>query len=289
MDNFSRRLSSEDTAASMYLSFDAESTMSTACYKTLEAMSDISALSAIDMDNSVNKTGENHLNSTLEAQENSQIVSPLKTVKKMEMPEVKLNTPLRALPKNILKEYKALCSTPSKEQLLKTVDVTRGSDATRCVDLGLAFLGVDDEKPAYFPPPPTAMTEENKENALPETEEVSTLSTCSSVEITATSVIERKMLSSVSTIGSITEEESVDEVKISKNAEEIIVNTDIVEADKVTNNSLLDDANVVEMENANVKDLIKQNNDNTPKAKLDKEYMGKFLYIKHLLKKLLIL
>ncbi|KAM7360784.1 uncharacterized protein ACRADG_007727 isoform 1-T3 [Cochliomyia hominivorax] len=267
MDNISRRLSCEDTATSIYLSFDAESTMSTACYKTLEAMSDMSALSAIDMDNSVNKTGENHINSTLEAQDNSQIISPLKTVKKIELPDVKLNTPLRALPKNILKEYKALCSTPSREQLLKTVDVTRGSDATRCVDLGLAFLGVDDEKPAYFPPPPPAIIyEENKENALPDTEEVSTLSTCSSVEIT-TSVIERKM-SSVSTVCSITEEESVDEVKVINNIEEIIVSTDVVDKNEV-NYLLFENIEVIQNEKPTLSTLeaIKENSENTPKAK----------------------
>ncbi|XP_046806595.1 uncharacterized protein LOC111676139 isoform X1 [Lucilia cuprina] len=258
MDNISRRLSTEDTATSMYLSFDAESTMSTACYKTLEAMSDISSLSAIDMEESVNKSKIVDMNSTLEARNDSQTLSPLKTVKEMEMP-VKLHTPLKSLPKNILKEYKALCSTPSKEQLLKTVDVTRGSDATRCVDLGLAFLGVEDEKPAYFPPPPAEINEENKENALPETDEVSTLSTCSSVEITATSVIERKMLSSVSTIGSITEEESLEEVKIMKHVEEILVSADHNKL--VSNNSLL--------ENNDVLHFIEQNLETTPKVKVE--------------------
>ncbi|XP_037812729.1 uncharacterized protein LOC119604277 isoform X2 [Lucilia sericata] len=261
MDNISRRLSTEDTATSMYLSFDAESTMSTACYKTLEAMSDISSLSAIDMEESVNKSKTGDMNSTLEARNDSQTLSPLKTVKKMEMP-VKLHTPLKALPKNILKEYKALCSTPSKEQLLKTVDVTRGSDATRCVDLGLAFLGVEDEKPAYFPPPPVEINEENKENALPETDEVSTLSTCSSVEITATSVIERKMLTSVSTVGSITEEESLEEVKIMKHVEEILVSADHKKL--VSNKSLLEDK-----ENNDVLHFNEQNLETTPKVKVE--------------------
>ncbi|XP_013108837.2 serine-rich adhesin for platelets [Stomoxys calcitrans] len=204
-NNISRRRSSVDassTATSVYLSFDDnESTNmgSTTCYRTLEVMDDDvsirSSLSTI-----ADASDEKHLNnSTLENHDDSAMPSPVKTVKKMEI--MTSNTPLRVLPKNILREYKALCSTPSKEQLLKTVDVTRGSEVKRFDDLGVAFLGVDDEMPAFFPPPPSQhkqqiRNDENKENMS----DGSTLSVSSSVEIT-TSVIEKKCVYSISTIG----------------------------------------------------------------------------------------
>ncbi|TMW50553.1 hypothetical protein DOY81_004366 [Sarcophaga bullata] len=283
MENVSRRLSNEDTATSMYLSFDAESTMSTACYKTLEAMTDVSTLSSICLDES-NKNFKNNsedLNITLEAQDDSHIKTPLKTVKKSDNAvEFRAHTPLRALPKNIMNEYKALCSTPSKEQLMKSVELTRGSDATRCIDLGLAFLGVEDERPAYFPPPIAMVeSEENKENVLPETEEVSTLSTCSSVEVT-TSVIERKMISSVSTVSSTTEEDvAMEEINIQKYSEDILVQSVVNSGDdelKVVNdNAMGNDGEQLQQElNTNINDCSDDNVDATPKAKMENiQYM----------------
>ncbi|XP_005185413.2 uncharacterized protein LOC101894874 [Musca domestica] len=215
MDNISRRSSLMDascmTATSVYLSFDSESTIAgQTCYRTLEG--DISAISNISKVEEVcDNTEEKHGNSTLENQNSSVEASPLKTVKKMDV--ITTNSPLRVLPKNIMREYKALCSTPSKEQLLKTVDVTRGSEANRYDDLGVAFLGVDDGLPAFFPPPPPSTQsvqqrhhnqrcEDNKENIS----DGSTLSVSSSVEI-ATSVIERKCLNSVSSVGLMVMEE----------------------------------------------------------------------------------
>ncbi|XP_073817632.1 uncharacterized protein isoform X2 [Musca autumnalis] len=221
MDNKSRRSSLMDP--SVYLSFDAESTIAgQTYYRTLE--SDISAISNISkIEDACEKTEEKHGNSTLENQNSSVEASPLKTVKKMDAMSV--NSPLRVLPKNIMREYKALCSTPSKEQLLKTVDVTRGSDACRYDDLGVAFLGVDDGLPAFFPPPPPPTQsvvqrqhqrcEENKENIS----DGSTLSVSSSVEI-ATSVIERKCLSSVSHAGLMVVED--DSLKVERKADEIV-------------------------------------------------------------------
>ncbi|XP_075152654.1 uncharacterized protein LOC142226462 [Haematobia irritans] len=200
-NNISRRRSSDAASCctSVYLSFDdtASTNMgSTTCYRTMEAMSDISAISSLS---AIADASEEKNNSTLENQDESAIPSPVKTVKKM---EIISNTPLKALPKNILREYKALCSTPSKEQLLKTVDVTRGSEVNRYDDLGVAFLGVEDELPAFFPPPPpqkqtNRCDDNNKENMS----DGSTLSVSSSVEIT-TSVIERKCLYSITNTGS---------------------------------------------------------------------------------------
>ena len=280
MENISRRLSNEDTATSMYLSFDAESTMSTACYKTLEAMTDVSTLSSICLDESNKnfKKDSEHLNITLGANDDSHIMTPLKTVKKSDNPiEIRAHTPLRALPKNIMNEYKALCSTPSKEQLMKSVELTRGSDATRCIDLGLAFLGVEDEKPAYFPPPISMVeNEENKENVLPETEEVSTLSTCSSVEVT-TSVIERKMISSASTVGSITEEDVMEEINIQKCSEGIliqsVVNSGEDELEVVNDNAMYNYREPLQQE-------LNSEIEATPKAKLENiQYMGKCIQL----------
>lgn len=230
-NNISRRRSSDanNASCSVYLSFDAESTMSTACYRTLEAMTeDTSVLASLStLEEAFQNTEEKHTNSTLENVEDSSLaLSPVKTVKKMEV--MTTNTPLRALPKNILREYKALCSTPSKEQLLKSVDVTRGSDVSRCDDLGVAFLGVEDGLPAFFPPPPPHQqqrqniirSEENKENVS----DGSTLSVSSSVEITS-SVIERKCLTSISTTGSLASEDTLEE-RNQVEFMEIVVTTD---------------------------------------------------------------
>lgn len=68
-------------------------------------MSDISALLAMDDSVNKNKCGNNHLNSTLEVNDYSQNVSPLKTLKEIETICIKSHTSLRALSKIILKEY----------------------------------------------------------------------------------------------------------------------------------------------------------------------------------------
>ncbi|XP_039947639.1 uncharacterized protein LOC120766300 isoform X2 [Bactrocera tryoni] len=139
------------TGVSMYLSFD--SSISSAAYKTLEATTcDLSMLSNMDHEEAtVENSQEIHQNSTLEALDSH--LNYLESVKHMDA-----CSKLTALPKRILQDYNVVSSTPTKEQLLRSVEVVRGSGAERCVDLKFAFMDMDDKKVNN----PT-----DKENALP--------------------------------------------------------------------------------------------------------------------------
>ncbi|XP_011210496.2 uncharacterized protein LOC105231092 isoform X1 [Bactrocera dorsalis] len=138
------------TGVSMYLSFD--SSISSAAYKTLEATTcDLSMLSNMDHEEAtVENSQEIHQNSTLEALDSH--LNYLESVK-----DIDSCSKLTALPKRILQEYNVVSSTPTKEQLLRSVEVVRGSGAERCVDLKFAFMDMDDKK----------VNATDKENALP--------------------------------------------------------------------------------------------------------------------------
>uniref|UniRef100_A0A0K8U9W9 C2H2-type domain-containing protein n=1 Tax=Bactrocera latifrons TaxID=174628 RepID=A0A0K8U9W9_BACLA len=176
------------TGVSMYLSFD--SSISSAAYKTLEATTcDLSMLSNMDHEEAtVENSQEIHQNSTLEALDSH--LNYLESVKDMDA-----CSKLSALPKRILKEYNVVSSTPTKEQLLRSVEVVRGSSAERCVDLKFAFMDMDDKKVKN----PT-----DKENALPPKE--------------VTAISNKNDEASLRTI--VEETSVVDEINTSKHKEE---------------------------------------------------------------------
>uniref|UniRef100_W8AYR0 C2H2-type domain-containing protein n=1 Tax=Ceratitis capitata TaxID=7213 RepID=W8AYR0_CERCA len=143
-----------NTGASMYLSFD--STISSLAYKTLEAtIDDLSMLSNMDNEEeTVENSLDTHQNSTLEA-----IDSHLNYLDSVKGKDTQLQQ--SSMPKRILKEFNVVSSTPSKEQILRSVEVARGSSAERCI----AFIELNEEKE-------TDETTKNKENAVPAKEVV---------------------------------------------------------------------------------------------------------------------
>nr|XP_036212796.1 uncharacterized protein LOC106623987 isoform X2 [Bactrocera oleae] len=175
------------TGVSMYLSFD--SSISSAAYKTLEATAcDLSMLSNMDHEEaSVENSQEIHQNSTLEALDSH--LNYLESVKDMDACQ------LSAIPKRILQEYNVVSSTPSKEQLLRSVEVVRGSGAERCVDLKFAFMDMDDKK---------VINPTDKENSLPLKE--------------VTALLNKNDEASLRTI--IEETPVIDEINTSKHKEE---------------------------------------------------------------------
>lgn len=153
---------SDDTScigASMYLSFDSNSTM----YKTMcDSAVETSETGFLDI-------SADYLNNTLEALDQVQMV------KKVD--EVSTGAPLKVVNQNIL-QYKAISSTPTKQQIMQNTKVSCSSEALSA-DLGGAFinpLGVE----ATFP-------QDNKENVNIKS---GVLSVSSSAEI-ITSVIEK--------------------------------------------------------------------------------------------------
>lgn len=202
--NSSRQAFSEanTTGVSMYLSFD--SSISSAAYKTLEATTcDLSMLSNMDHEEvTVKNSQEIHQNSTLEALDSR--LNDLESVK-----DIDTCSQLSAVPKRILQEYNVVSSTPTKEQLLRSVEVVRGSSAEKCVGLKFAFMDVDDKNLKN----PT-----DKENALP-LKERSAL---------PNENVEDSLLT-------ITEEtQAIDEINTSKHKEEI----NIEEKTKVMNSKV---------------------------------------------------
>uniref|UniRef100_A0A1A9WU81 C2H2-type domain-containing protein n=1 Tax=Glossina brevipalpis TaxID=37001 RepID=A0A1A9WU81_9MUSC len=160
------------TTISMYLSCNEESIMSSTAFKTLETTLEVSHLSTQSMEIDVDE------NRTLE-NSNGKPHLPMKIPKNVDFVQ---RNPLRPLAENLLSKNvwpdfnAAMSSTPSKEQLLKTVDVTRGSDVTRCLDFRFDFKEIENSLPS-----------EDKENVFPDVDDGSSAS--SSVEI-ATTVIE---------------------------------------------------------------------------------------------------
>uniref|UniRef100_A0A1B0A908 C2H2-type domain-containing protein n=1 Tax=Glossina pallidipes TaxID=7398 RepID=A0A1B0A908_GLOPL len=167
------------TNTSMYLSCNEESALSSFAFQTLETTLEDPQLYGESMGS------DQFLNKTLEPLNQSSFL-PVKTVKDVDIAPV---TPLRPLAENIRmkKSWFALSSTPSKEQLLKTVDVTRGSDANRCMDLCLAFQDMHKNKLSNRSL--SLFNTENKENVLPEIEDGSSASSSA-----ATTIIEANPL-----------------------------------------------------------------------------------------------
>ncbi|XP_054081312.1 uncharacterized protein LOC105213875 isoform X3 [Zeugodacus cucurbitae] len=164
------------TGVSMYLSFD--SSISSAAYKTLEATTcELSMLSNMDHEEAtVENSQEIHQNSTLEA-----LDSHLNYLESVKDKDVGSCSQLSAVPKRILQEYNVVSSTPTKEQLLRSVEVVRGSSADRCVDLKFAFMEVDDNK---------VKNATDKENALP-LKEVTAISN-KNMEASLPAIVEEK-------------------------------------------------------------------------------------------------
>uniref|UniRef100_A0A1B0AIJ3 C2H2-type domain-containing protein n=1 Tax=Glossina pallidipes TaxID=7398 RepID=A0A1B0AIJ3_GLOPL len=167
------------TNTSMYLSCNEESALSSFAFQTLETTLEDPQLYGESMGS------DQYLSETLEPL-NQSFFLPIKTVKDVDIAPV---TPLRPLAENLrLKNsWFALSSTPSKEQLLKTVDVTRGSDANRCMDLCLAFQDMHKNKLSNRAL--SLLNTENKENVLPEIEDRSSISSSA-----ATTIIEENPL-----------------------------------------------------------------------------------------------
>ncbi|XP_067616762.1 uncharacterized protein [Eurosta solidaginis] len=137
-----------NTGASMYLSFD--SSMSSVEYKTMETSTN-EHLMVSNMDyEDVTPENSQGLNqdSTLEALDSHvDYLDSTNGKSTQQQPS--------ALPSRVLQKFNVVSSTPTKEQLLRSVEVVRGSSAERCVDLRRAFLDMEDK---------------DKENALPLTE-----------------------------------------------------------------------------------------------------------------------
>lgn len=165
------------TNTSMYLSCNEESTLSSFAFKTLETTLEDPQL----YDESMGS--DQYLNKTLEPLNQSPFL-PIKTVKDVDIAPV---TPLRPLVENLRLKNSWPSSTPTKEQLLKTVDVTRGSDANRCMDLYLAFQ--DMQKNKLSNRALNSLNTENKENVLPEIDDGSSASSSA-----ATTIIEEHPL-----------------------------------------------------------------------------------------------
>ncbi|XP_054747378.1 uncharacterized protein LOC129253140 [Anastrepha obliqua] len=140
------------TGVSMYLSFD--SSISSAAYKTLEATTnDLSMLFDADRDEeTVENSQELNQNSTLEALDSH--LKYLESVKDMDK-----FSQLSVVPKRVLQEYNVVSSTPTKEQLLRSVEIVRGSSAERCLDLKYAFMAIDEKNKSNLA--------SDKENVLP--------------------------------------------------------------------------------------------------------------------------
>ncbi|XP_055852063.1 uncharacterized protein LOC129916245 isoform X2 [Episyrphus balteatus] len=153
MDNISK-ITIDDSSASMYFSFNS----TTACNKIMETTNDNYNSMAIEDDDEDEECDQNN---TLEAV-------------------------AKAIPKNILKAYKALSSTPTKAQLLRSVEVNRGSSAVvvDVCDLGLAFLEAPQESI-------NSVLSEDKENQPQESQEIIYSETSSEIVV---SVIEKTQL-----------------------------------------------------------------------------------------------
>uniref|UniRef100_A0A1A9UJZ2 C2H2-type domain-containing protein n=1 Tax=Glossina austeni TaxID=7395 RepID=A0A1A9UJZ2_GLOAU len=181
--NSSPQMKNEDaedcTNTSMYLSCNEESTLSSFAFQTLETTLEDPQLYDESMES------DQYLNKTLEPL-NQLPFLPIKTVKDVDIAPV---TPLRPLAENLqLKNsWLALSSTPSQEQLLKTVDVTRGSEPNRCMDLRLAFQDMHKNKLSNRAL--SSLNTEDKENVLPEIDNGSSASSSA-----ATTIIEENPL-----------------------------------------------------------------------------------------------
>ncbi|XP_055903986.1 uncharacterized protein LOC129939844 [Eupeodes corollae] len=164
MENISK-MAIDDSSSSMYFSFN-----NTTAYKMqLEVAND----------NSIPANDENECdqNDTLEADDANQPIEQVQTVKKLSFGV----SPAKAIPKNILKAYNVLSSTPTKAQLLRSVEFNRGSAAVDVDDLGLAFLEAPQESIK------SVLTEE-KENQPQESQEIVFSETSSEIVV---SVIEK--------------------------------------------------------------------------------------------------
>ncbi|XP_036324726.1 uncharacterized protein LOC118737988 isoform X2 [Rhagoletis pomonella] len=208
------------TGVSMYLSFD--SSISSAAYKTLEATTDnLSILSNMDHEEeTVENSQELNQNSTLEAIDSH--LNYLASVKDMDT-----HSQLSAIPKRVLQEFNIASSTPTKEQLLRSVEVNRGSSADRCFDMKLAFMDMEEKIENDHV--------KNKENALP-LNEVALLCGKSNEEIPTLPKKENVQILEVSTLKSDTESEKT-ECEISKTTE--MANTEDDETPKNTDDQTI--------------------------------------------------
>ncbi|XP_017478520.1 PREDICTED: uncharacterized protein LOC108368229 [Rhagoletis zephyria] len=208
------------TGVSMYLSFD--SSISSAAYKTLEATTDnLSILSNMDHEEeTVENSQELNQNSTLEAIDSH--LNYLASVKDMDT-----HSQLSAIPKRVLQEFNIASSTPTKEQLLRSVEVNRGSSADRCFDMKLAFMDMEEKIENDHV--------KNKENTLP-LNEVALLSVKSNEEIPTLPKEEKVQILEVSTLKSDAESEKT-ECETSKTTE--MANTEDDETPKNTDDQTI--------------------------------------------------
>lgn len=161
MDNISKLI--DDSSASMYFSFN-----STAACKTAENTNNDTSMAIEDEDDcGQNNTLEAGCMSMSEVDEMNNPVEEIQTIKKLSI-GIDGISPHKSLAKNIMRAYKTLSSTPTKAQLLRSVDVNRGSApvVVDVSDLGVAFLEAPQESIS------SVTSSEDKENQRQESQEI---------------------------------------------------------------------------------------------------------------------
>lgn len=161
MENISK-IAIDDSLASMYFSFNS----TTACKTAENTNNDTSmGIDIVDEDDC-------DQNNTLEAgvqqvDDSNEPVEQIQTIKKLSIGTSGISPP-KSIAKNILKAYKALSSTPTKAQLMRSVDVNRGSAPVTVdvCDLGVAFLDAPQESINSI------VLSEDKENQPQESQEI---------------------------------------------------------------------------------------------------------------------